>query len=142
MIKSLYLVEDDDITLSLLRWIMNRAHFAEHVTEFRNGKLAFEYMEQVATGQAGPAPDLILLDLDLPIMNGWFFLDLYTEKLRRYFPQTKVCILTVSDDPEDERRAMEYPVVGSFWRKPQFIRDIEKYKTHESLRHFFEKKTD
>jgi len=67
--KSVMVVEDDSEIRETLCQVLEDEGYA--VLDFRNGREALEHLK-AAVGQAGP-PGLILLDLMMPIMNGWQF---------------------------------------------------------------------
>ncbi|HLP31967.1 MAG TPA: response regulator, partial [Bacteroidia bacterium] len=61
---------------------------------------------------------LIFLDLNMPGMNGWEFLDVFNRELWSFFPDTKVVILTSSINPEDKRKSESYKNIIGFIHKP------------------------
>ncbi|GAB3164385.1 response regulator [Telluribacter humicola] len=137
MIKNLLLIDDDETTLELIKLTVIRNHFAENVITLKNGQEGVNYFHQLATSQEGVAPDLIFLDIFMPVMDGWEFLDEFSKKFQPQFPNTPICILTYSLEPEDQDKAQEYPGIIYAWNKPLFIEDLEKIKNHEQLKHHF-----
>jgi CheY-like chemotaxis protein len=63
-------------------------------------------------------PQYILLDLNMPVMDGWEFLDAYQQEVFKAEPGIKIMILSSSMDPADKRKALEYPFVSHFLPKP------------------------
>lgn len=137
MIKNLLLIDDDETTLELIKLTVIRNRFAENVITLKNGKEGVDYFQQISTGQAGVVPDLIFLDIFMPVMDGWDFLNEFTQKYQPLFPDTPICILTYSLEPEDQEKANEYSSIIYAWNKPLFIEDLEDIKNHERLRHHF-----
>lgn len=138
MIKKLLIIDDDPLTQRMLAMTVNRHQFAEQVSTLPNGKEGIDYFDALA-GQPGPdTPDLVFLDINMPVMNGWNFLDEYTKRYEKQFPFIKICILTSSNDPADSERAFSYSSVLMFIRKPVSIEEITKLKSHQTLSHFFE----
>ncbi|WP_247235426.1 response regulator transcription factor [Telluribacter sp. SYSU D00476] len=134
MVKNIFLIEDDETTMLLLRKTILRYSFAENIIELRHGRQALDYLEQIMSGQEELAPDLIMLDLDMPVMDGWQFLDEYTRRYKHHFPHTQICILTTSDDEEEYQRAKQYPIVTYFLKKPCFLSDLDQVKQQVFLK--------
>ncbi|RZK15955.1 MAG: response regulator [Hymenobacter sp.] len=113
--KLAYVVEDDRITAAITGLIAKKNLRCRTVKTFDNGQLAFDQL--TATLQAGgDVPDLILLDLNMPLMDGWEFLDaLSSLPLAR--PMC-VFVLTSSIHPDDMAKATHYDQVKGYFSKP------------------------
>ena len=71
-------------------------------------------------------PQLIFLDLNMPIMNGWEFLDVFSqENYKSTFFDTKVIILSSTIDPSDYQKAKGYQMVSHFLSKPITVEMLE-----------------
>lgn len=92
MIKHLLLIDDHEDSLFVLKQLLLKKKIAERVTTCRNGKEGLEYLAQLETNYLATAPELILLELDMPVMNGWQFLDEYTQRFYPQLPETSICI--------------------------------------------------
>ena len=116
-LKSILLVEDDEATNFLHQLVIKRAGVAENIHVAINGKKALEYINAAVAGEH-PMPDLILLDINMPIMNGWEFLDEYRRLPAQHKEKMKLVVLTASLNPADETRALAYAEVFTFKFKP------------------------
>ncbi len=90
---------------------------------FRNGKEAFEHLETIILADK-KLPDLILLDLNMPIWDGWKFLDEFT-KIPSANPIT-IYIMTSSIDPADVEKAKSYDAVSNYLVKPITMEELQK----------------
>jgi CheY-like chemotaxis protein len=116
-----YVVEDDRITAAINKVIVKKDLHCQVVQTFVNGQLAFDQL--VAAAQTGQP--LILLDLNMPIMDGWEFLEAFgTLSLAQQ--QVCVFILTSSINPEDIEKATHYQEVRGYFSKPLDKPNVER----------------
>ena len=110
-----YVVEDDAITSKITELHLRQHGAFGQVQRYQNGQPALEALVQAST-YSTQLPDLILLDLNMPVMDGWEFLDaLATQSLQE---QVDVCVLTSSIHPGDMAKAKSYPEVRGYFTKP------------------------
>lgn len=123
MIEKILCVDDDLITLMLCKKVIEKAEFAQHIITAQNGEEAMKYFdalyEVIKNNEAVTYPKLVLLDLNMPIMNGWEFLDLYLQKnYDQIFNLTKFIVLSSTIDPQDVNNSKKYSIVINFLSKP------------------------
>ena len=73
-------------------------------------------------------PDLILLDLNLPILNGWDFLNWYDGRNPEHLRDVIIYILSSSVDEDEKKKAYSYPFVSGFIEKPLKLDHIKHIK--------------
>ena len=112
MANKIVLVDDDPIIQYVHRRILKK-YANQAVVQFENGSDALEYFEK--NGKEG-SPHLVLLDINMPIMDGWEFLDVVYEK--GFNSAMSVIILTSSVDILDMEKAKKYDNIVSFEQKP------------------------
>jgi CheY-like chemotaxis protein len=122
-------VDDDFINNIITEEIIKNTGLSEEIHIATNGQEAIDFIkEHCMTVDTSTCIDLILLDLNMPIMDGFEFL----EKVQNYpLQQTvKIVVLTTSTDNRDVDKANKYPIAG-FLSKPL---TIEKFnQLHEKL---------
>ena len=117
MLDKILCVDDDPITLMLYKMVIKKSEFAHQIDTAQNGEEALEYFDQYAPGDKD-YPKLIFLDLNMPIMGGWEFLDRFKESHRDAFSDAKVIVLSSTIDPNDIDKSKTYPMVIDFQSKP------------------------
>ncbi len=142
MINKLLIIDDDPVTIKICELVINNSNFAKEIVTHSNGKESIDYFssyfERKKKGeQVEAAPDLIFLDLNMPVMDGWEFLENYLRKYSDRLPQTKIAILSSSINPEDFIRAQQYDIVIDFIHKPLVASLMEELKEHEQLKKYF-----
>jgi CheY-like chemotaxis protein len=116
--KNVLLVEDDPITIMVCDRIIKMNAFADNVTSCENGKHAIDFLKLTSQTAAENSPEIIFLDINMPVMNGWDFLEEF-ETLKETLPHfPRIYILSSTVDPEDYKRAKSYSSVEDFISKP------------------------
>jgi len=110
-----YIIEDDPITSIITELIVKQNSAFGEVQTYMNGQEAFDKLSAAELSEA-KIPDLILLDLNMPIMDGWEFLDAFSA-LRLPKPVC-VYVLTSSIHPDDIERSKSYKEVKGYFTKP------------------------
>lgn len=73
-LKTICIINDDDIFTFILKKSINKLSVCENILTYSNGELAIQGLtQQIASGLS--LPEIILLDINMPIMNGWDFLN-------------------------------------------------------------------
>jgi CheY-like chemotaxis protein len=142
MLQKVLLIDDDMVTWAICEMVLNKTEFCNEVEKLGNGREGIDYFsayfEKKKKGEAGlVAPDLILLDLNMPVMDGWTFLEDYIRKYSERLPETKIAILSSTVNPEDFIKAQKYPIVIDFINKPLTIELIEELKSHQAFKSYF-----
>lgn len=114
-IDLVYIIDDDDILLMLTKILIQRNALYEKSEEFYNGQEALDRLKE-AIEKGENLPKVILLDLNMPIVDGWQFLE---EFLQLPLPvEIPIFIVTSSIDPRDIEEAKKHPSVKDYIMKP------------------------
>lgn len=128
MLTKILCVDDDPITLMLYKMVIRKSEFAQEITTAQNGEEALAFFDRIASDGITEYPRLIFLDLNMPIMGGWEFLDHFTKQKYNAFRDTKVIVLSSTIDPQDIDKAKTYPMVIDFQSKPISREMLENLK--------------
>jgi CheY-like chemotaxis protein len=118
-----WVVDDNTIFRTLAQIQLKKVDPDVNVMQFEHGKSAFEFIK---THSNGELPDLILLDINMPIMNGWEFMEAYSEIRSSIQNEIDIYIVTSSIDQSDREKAKNSPDVKEFIVKPL---DLNKVRT-------------
>ncbi|MGN6177854.1 MAG: response regulator [Mucilaginibacter sp.] len=128
---SILLVDDDEINNFISIKLIRKALFNAEITACLNGKFAIDQLVEMQRKGADKLPDYILLDINMPIMNGWEFLDEYKRLNIDPDGKTKIFIISSSVFSNDINKARSYQLVKSFISKPLSVDKIKEMFTIE-----------
>ncbi|KAB7730404.1 response regulator [Rudanella paleaurantiibacter] len=131
-IRCILLVDDDPDDNFLHRMIIEDSGYCDTVKVAETGHQALQYLVDTSSTNYC-SPDVILLDINMPGMNGFEFLEEYEKLDPVYHAKVVLMMLTTSLNPDDEHRAHRHGVVNGYKSKPltrQMLDDI--VKTHFS----------
>jgi CheY-like chemotaxis protein len=115
---SVLLVDDDEINNFISIKLIKKALLNTEIMACLNGKFAIDQLVEIQRNDPSKLPDYILLDINMPIMNGWEFLDEYKRLNIDPLGRTKVFIISSSVFSNDINKARSYPLVKDFISKP------------------------
>ncbi|WP_413997693.1 response regulator [Flavobacterium sp. W1B] len=122
MLDLILFIDDDPITLMLCKKTIAKTSFSHEIITAKNGEEALHYYDSLKQdayeGRAKKLPQFIFLDLNMPVMGGWEFLDCFSSSDYSDYNSTKVVVLSSTIDPEDLEKAKKYPMVIDFLPKP------------------------
>jgi CheY-like chemotaxis protein len=129
-LKCILLIDDDEPTNYYNSLIIKETGYADHVEVSQSAQKALEYLNKPekngGTSCCFPCPDLIFLDINMPAMDGWEFLDKYSQLKKEHNCKTVVVMLTTSLFPEDVLKAKAIPEIAGFESKPLSPELIDK----------------
>ncbi|MCK7559259.1 response regulator [Chitinophaga sedimenti] len=120
-LECILLVDDDHATNFINSMIIKKAQIDVHVEVVTNGEEALEYLTGTGKFADSPRklqPGIVFLDINMPAMNGWEFLEEYNKLPEAQKAQIVIAMLTTSLNPDDERKANGIEDIRGFLNKP------------------------
>lgn len=126
MLKKVLSVEDDDITQMLTEMVLLDAGFCDQVIKVYNGEEALDFFKHLPLEES---PMLILLDLNMPVMGGWEFLESFSKNYPQFLNKTKIYVLSSSINPNNIDKAKAEMSISGFLSKPLDDEQIVQLKS-------------
>lgn len=124
-IKNILVIDDDRIYHFILRKLFAKSSNNIFTLFTENGQEGIERLKESITRNC--LPDLILLDINMPIMNGWQFLDEFSLLKKQYQFQVPIYLISSSNNNEDSMTAKRYSDhIKEYITKPIDDLDINK----------------
>ena len=111
--KKIMVVDDDSVHTVVLEAQLKRTGLAEQVSVFHRFEEALRFLHDCPAEQL---PDVLLIDINMPDMNGWDFLHNYADLPRRN--NMKVYVVSSSTARREKERALAEPHVSGTLHKP------------------------
>jgi len=121
-VNTAFLVDDSEVDLFIQKKFIELSSFAEQVITFSSPIKALEALQAT---KSKDVPSLIFLDLNMPLLNGFEFLEKINALSNGISTRVKVVILSSSNSPADRLRAKEFPNVINFFSKPLTMEGLQ-----------------
>lgn len=116
------LVDDDPINNFINQQLIDELEITDTLTLVNNGQEAVDFLKD-AYGDAAKCPDLILLDINMPVMDGFEFLQEFKHMAFPHKDKVKIVMLTTSTSQKDAERLEEHKIAG-FIHKPLTVEKL------------------
>lgn len=115
------IIDDDEIFQFTTKVRLEKFNTVSEVLTFEDGEIAFEHLNSCDL-----MPQLILLDINMPIVDGWDFLELFKTISQEKQNSTQIYMVSSSINPEDLDRAKTSTSIEQYLTKPLIDGDLEK----------------
>jgi CheY-like chemotaxis protein len=120
-INTVMLIDDDPVSNKISQLFLRKHRWTAQVVTFEDGQQA---LHALRTAQA--TPDVILLDVGMPVYDGWDFLEEYEKLPRETTGRCLLYLLSSSINPPDIQKAGNYRTVKAYLTKPLTPEDLEQ----------------
>lgn len=131
MSSKVLLVNDDRTFLFIAEKMLRKSHFCDEVVLAENGQIALDYFRVLVAQGGDPginAPKFIFLDLHMPIMDGWSFLEKYASEFAPYFPDTSIIIISSTVDRDELNSLKKISLVTGIMDMPMTMEKLIEIK--------------
>jgi len=124
------IIDDDNVYVNLVKKIIETKKLCNNLLIFNDGKQSIDYFEALLQNlEAENIPEIIFLDLNMPVMDGWEFLDHFTKIKNNFGKIITLYVVSSSINPIDIDRAKALSSVKDYLIKPVNILELEKIFT-------------
>lgn len=118
-LNSVLLIDDNPATNLIHKKVITKIDCVEHIHICNGGEKALEFLTtEKDSDTLNTHPQLVFLDINMPGMNGWEFVEEYDELLEGQKCQVLIMMLTTSINPDDRHKADQTKSIAGFLNKP------------------------
>ncbi|MDH7446164.1 response regulator [Aquimarina sp. 2201CG14-23] len=126
-IRSVCIIDDDNMYVNLVSKIIEIKKLSEKIIVFNNGKEALDFfIDSIENTTENVVPQVVFLDLNMPIMDGWEFLREFAKIKDKISNTIDLYVVSSSIDNRDIDRAKSIEMVSDYLTKPIKLDDFEK----------------
>lgn len=126
-IKKVLVIDDDQINNIIFEKLSGITDFADEVVTYMSAVDGLDHLQNIQKNREEP-PEIIFLDIRMPIVNGWEFLERFDNIKGTYFKDTVIYMLTSSSDQMDVNKAKKFTIVSNYFVKPLSVEVLKEIK--------------
>jgi CheY-like chemotaxis protein len=123
-LERLCVIDDDQVFTFLLKKMIEKAQVTQETLFFENGQDAIDYLV-ACNSQQEKLPQLILLDINMPILDGWQFIEEYAKLKPSLSKCISIFMVSSSTETEDYERAMSTGHITDYIQKPIYASELQ-----------------
>ena len=127
-LKHVLFIDDDKFNNFINTRIATKHKAFDIIVSFTNGNEALQYLIEVSQNSY-EKPDMIFLDLNMPGMNGWEFIQEFEKIDSNFIKDIHIFLLTSSINPDDIEKSKAIPLIKDYFSKPLSIELLQKIVT-------------
>jgi len=117
-LDTICIIDDDNIYTMLLKKTISKFDVCYRVESFNNGKIAFESLKQRIEEGGATLPDVIFLDVNMPVLDGWMFVEEFYKLYNTGLKKVLIYVVSSSIAVEDRNKAKSNPNIQDYLVKP------------------------
>ncbi|MBC8052262.1 MAG: response regulator [Sphingobacteriaceae bacterium] len=121
----LAIIDDDEMYVLALKKLLESIQLTDRTVYFENGQVALNYFDQWIH-QSSLLPELILLDLNMPVTNGWQFIKEFKKLKMKIDKKITIYMISSTINEDEIKRAREVEEITDFVCKPVTIHTLTK----------------
>ena len=129
-IQQVCVIDDDEIYIYLIKKSLAALELEHAVNAYSNGAEALKGF-RLLIDQQKPIPEIIFLDINMPIMDGWEFLKAFREIQAKLPVKIPIYIISSSIAVEDKEKAKLYPEIAGYLNKPVELETLASIILHD-----------
>jgi CheY-like chemotaxis protein len=122
LVDKTILIDDSEIDLFIHRRFLELCNFSKELIAFKSAEAALDALKNL---NGAEPPNIIFLDLNMPVVDGFSFLNLFTELPEKIKKRSRIVVLTSSNSVTDRQQVFMYKNVIQMITKPIKQADIE-----------------
>jgi CheY-like chemotaxis protein len=117
-VSNILLVDNDPMSNSINKKILQTSSFPLKICTYLNAHDALNYLDKLIDKNENQFPEVVFLDINMPHMDGWQFLEQFNKYPSHILKRSSVIILSASIDDDDIEKSKEYKIVLNYISKP------------------------